>query len=229
MSTAVKNRTVVQANRMTDARVSDITELYIGGLRAWRFEIAGTYNKVGVSYNQTLIESAEEVVGVETWTTATNYREVREPLLKIVDSLTGLPPPYDHVKEAEAKKNAVEAETRKSGAAEEAKRPAPEEEARRIAAEEVGKQNKDGVSSNDVIRLPSEKTAAVQSQPVDFDAEAQKAARILGCQPMQAKVTGTEGGDIQYRVVCDGSKTLNLSCDPTGLCLKKKAVAGSKQ
>jgi hypothetical protein len=222
MPTAVKGRTVVQANRMTDAQVSDISELNIGGLRAWRFEITGTYNKVGVYYNQTLIESAEEVVGVETWTTTTNYREVREPLLKIVDSLTGLPPPYDQVKEAGAKKKAVEAETMKSGAAEEARRPAPEEEARRIAAEGVGKQIKNGVPSNDVIRLPFEGTAAVQSHPVDFDVEASRAAKILGCQTTQVKVTGAEGGNIRYRVVCDGAKTLNLSCDPTGLCLQKK-------
>ncbi len=111
MPTAVKSRTLFQANRMSDAQVSDIAKLNIGGLHAWRFEITGTYNKIGMSYNQTLIESADEIVSVETWTTTTNYKEVRESLLKIVDSLTGLPPPVDLTK-ATAKEKAVEAETR---------------------------------------------------------------------------------------------------------------------
>jgi hypothetical protein len=159
-------------------------------------------------------------------------------LLKIADSLTGLPPPIRLLREEEAKKKAAEEEASKLAAEKEARRLAAEEEAKRIAAEEQAKRivaeeeatrTKTEVSTKIGTRLPPAKLAAATSKPVDFNVEAGKAARILGCQPSELKVTGVEGGNIQYMVACDDSKTLNLSCDPSGLCLQKKPETRSKR
>jgi hypothetical protein len=76
--------------------------------------------------------------------------------------------------------------------------------------------------------MPMQNAIATASR-VDFNAEANKAARILGCQPGEIKVEGIEGSNILYFVACADSKMLNLSCDPTGLCLQKKAEERAKR
>lgn len=117
--------------------------------------------------------------------------------------------------EEERKRITVEEEAKRLAAEDQAKKVAAEEQAKRIAAEENAKK-KPGAQS------PPRKIATNTSQQVDFDAEATKAARILGCLPSEVKVIGADGGNIQYRVTCDGSKALLLSCDSSGLCLPKK-------
>lgn len=159
--------------------------------------------------------------------------------------------PNDGPKIAEAKKKVVE-EAKKLAAAEDerrmavaeearkladdakrlaevedAKRIAAEDEAKRIAAEEDARHSKGGAPKKVGARLPSRKLAATASQQVDYDLEANKAARILGCQPLEVKVVGADGGNIQYRVACDGSRSLLLSCDPSGLCLQNKSAASA--
>jgi hypothetical protein len=133
--------------------------------------------------------------------------------------------------EEERKRIAAEEEQKRIAAEAESRRIAAEEEQKRVAAEEEAKRTKTGGAkkskASDIGRQPSVKSSA--STQVDFDAEANKTARILGCQPAQVKVTGAEGGNIQYKVACADSKMLNLSCDPSGLCLQKKSVASSKQ
>lgn len=160
--------------------------------------------------------------------------------------------PNDGPKVAAAKKKAAEEEARTVAAAEEVKRLAAEEDARklavaeeeakrvaadeqakRIAAEEDAKRVKTGgpkkLKAADVTRPSAVRPTAVASAQVDFNIEANKAARILGCQPSEARVTGVDGGNIQYSVACADSKTLNLSCDPSGLCLQKKYETSSKR
>jgi hypothetical protein len=126
---------------------------------------------------------------------------------------------------------AAEDEQKRLAAEAESRRIATEEEQLRIAAEEEAMRARTGGAKkskvSDISRQPSVKSST--STQVDFDAEANKTARILGCQPAQVKVTGAEGGNIQYKVACADSKMLNLSCDPSGLCLQKKSVASSKQ
>lgn len=63
--------------------------------------------------------------------------------------------------------------------------------------------------------------AGVQPPTIDFNAEARKSARILGCTASELKVTGVEQMNVVYFVTCNGGASLSLSCDPTGLCLKK--------
>lgn len=133
--------------------------------------------------------------------------------------------------EEERKRIAAEDEQKRLAAEAESRRIATEEEQLRIAAEEEAMRARTGGAKkskvSDISRQPSVKSST--STQVDFDAEANKTARILGCQPAQVKVTGAEGGNIQYKVACADSKMLNLSCDPSGLCLQKKSVASSKQ
>jgi hypothetical protein len=230
MLTFANTKRASQAGRLQDAQQSAVTQLVINGLPAWRFDVTGKVKSGQTfTYLHTIFESDQEIVTVLVWASPSGFALHKESLLKIVDSLTGLPPPVDLVKEAEAKKRAAEEETRKLAAFEDAKRLAAEEDAKRVAAEEAQKQTKGGTSKKTAAQLPSDKVAAGQPQQVDFDVEASKAARILGCQPLEVKVTGAEGGNIQYRVACDGSKSLLLSCDPSGLCLQKKSVASSKR
>lgn len=131
----------------------------------------------------------------------------------------------------EAKRVAAEEETKRKAAEAESQRVAAEQEQLRIAAEEEAKRTKTGEAKkskvSDISRQPSVKSSV--STQVDFDAEANKAARILGCQPAQVKVTGAEGSNIQYKVDCADSRMLNLSCDRSGLCLQKRPAASSKQ
>lgn len=218
-----------QASRLQDAQQSAITQLEINGLPAWRYEVTGKNKKSGhaFTYLHTIFEGDQEIVIVNVWSTQLGFVQQKESLLKIVDSLTGLSPPIDFVKKEEAKKKAIEEEAKKLAAEEDAKRIAAEEQAKRIATEEEAKQAKASASKKTVSRLPSAKQT-VGFQQVDFNFEANKAARILGCQPAEMKVTGVEGGNILYLVACDDSKLLNLSCEPSGLCLQKKPGARSK-
>jgi hypothetical protein len=68
------------------------------------------------------------------------------------------------------------------------------------------------------------KMAGVQpptARSVDFNAEARKSALILGCSASDPKVIGVEGKNIMYFVTCAGGSSMTLTCDPSGLCLKK--------
>lgn len=219
------SRKAGQASRLQDAQQSETTKLMINGLPAWRFEVTGQYKNTSLTYSITIIEGDQEIVSVSVWSSAAGFPQQKEALLRIVDSLNGLPPPVGLVKEAEAKKKATEEEATNLAAEEEAKRLAAideskwiaaEEQAKRLATEEEAKRIKADASKKNDIRVPSKSTASNQ---VNFNAEANKAARILGCQPTELKVTGIDGVNIQYAIPCNDGKTLILACDQSGLCL----------
>lgn len=146
----------------------------------------------------------------------------------------------------EAKRIAAAEEVKRIAAAEEARRIAAEEEAKRIAAAEEAKrqeelklqedakrqaearQQEETRQQQEARRKPSKagniKVASVRpptAGAIDFNAEARKSARILGCLTSEPKVTGVDGKNIIFSVACDGGGSMNLSCDPSGLCLKK--------
>ena len=235
MTNYVSNLRPLQVKALDDAQQSEIEQLTINGMRAWRYETTGkTKNLFGTryTYQMTVLEGAKEVLTINAWTTAGNYDEKKAELKQLALNVSGMeapPPPVDLAKEAEAKRKAAEEEAGKLAAAEEAIRIAAEDDAKRIAADEAQEQTKGGASKKAGPQTASPKLAASSSHQLDFNIEANKAARILGCQPSEVKVTGAEGGNIQYRVACDGNKSLLLSCDPSGLCLQKKSVASSKR
>jgi len=153
--------------------------------------------------------------------------------------------PNDGPKKAEAKRKADEVEAMRLAEIEQARKVAAEEERKRIAAEEEQKRvaaelEQQRIAAEEEERRREEaervaatktkggvKTKAVQRQTlvsaqtgsVDFNAEATKAARILGCQSPELKVMGTDAGNILYLAKCADTKILNLRCDKTGLCL----------
>jgi hypothetical protein len=162
--------------------------------------------------------------------------------------------PNDGPKIAEAKRKAAEAESGRLAAIEEARRVAVEEERKRIAAEEEQKRLSAEEESRRIASEEEQKRVAAEEEAkrtkgrgakkekasdmarqtplksptlaqIDYEVEANKAAKILGCQPTQVKVTGAEGGNIQYTVACIGSKALKLSCDASGLCLQYRPTA----
>lgn len=60
-----------------------------------------------------------------------------------------------------------------------------------------------------------------QAQSTDYTSEAKKSARILGCPTDDLRVVGTDGQNILFSASCGTQPTLQLTCDPTGLCLKR--------
>lgn len=72
---------------------------------------------------------------------------------------------------------------------------------------------------------PPPDTPAIQTLPpsknVDFTAEARKAARILSCATEDVRVIGIDGQNILFSADCEAGQTLVLTCDRSGLCLRK--------
>ena len=64
-------------------------------------------------------------------------------------------------------------------------------------------------------------TSNAKKDEIDFSAEAKKSARILGCITKDVRVTGADGTNVLFKAICNDGSTLALTCDPTGLCLKK--------
>ena len=242
MSTYVNTKRTVQGGNLQEPSPSEISRALINGVPAWRFSVSGKL-KTGLqlTYLQTIYESEKEVVAMNMWTTQGNFEKHRDYLVKIADSLTGLPPPFDPVKDAEEKRKAKNEETKKLAADleairildEETKRLGAEVEAKRIAEEEQAKRISAEADAIRVRAMATKNTASgsipvksiVASGPqIDFNVEAIKTSRILGCQPSEVKVVGAEKENILYAVVCSDSKALRLSCDPSGLCLQRKNV-----
>lgn len=151
--------------------------------------------------------------------------------------------------EEEAKQIAAEEEAKRLAAAEEAKRIAAAEEAKRLAAEEEAKRLADAEEAKRQDELKRQEKAGQQAEArqqeeasrrtskggsdrlarvrssavgtIDFNAEARKSARILGCVTSDPKVVGVENKNILFLAPCSGGYSITLSCDPEGLCLKK--------
>ena len=61
----------------------------------------------------------------------------------------------------------------------------------------------------------------VSTGGVDYMAEARKSARILGCVTQDVRVVGVEGQNILFAASCEMGQSLGLTCDQSGLCLKR--------
>jgi hypothetical protein len=194
MATYVASLRTKQGAKWQEVTQSEISTTIINDLPAWRFSQSGKMNSVRVKFFYTVYEGDKEVVVLSLWTQEQNYERQSDLFLRIADSLTGLRPSIVAIKDAEAKKLAANLEAAR----------ASQEDTKRLLAESEAR-----------------KTAQSKTQ-IDFNAEALKSSRILGCSALEAKVVGIEKENILYSIACSDSRALQLSCDPAGLCLQKK-------
>lgn len=147
--------------------------------------------------------------------TSTRCSESATPIRALLVPVTASPPAASTLSAPSARENIAEKNTDA-----EAKSKLKDDETKRLAELEVIR-----TRENETKRLNAQgeenKTVALTPK-VDFNAEALKASRILGCSASEAKVVGVETVNILYAIACSDSKQLQLSCDPSGLCLQKK-------
>jgi hypothetical protein len=110
----------------------------------------------------------------------------------------------------------------KQKAGEAAQRAQEELVSARKAAETAERTRQESVTKT-TLQAPVESAQVIApiAVQVDFPAEATKASRILGCAPQDLKMLGAEDNNILYDVTCSAGASMRLSCDRTGLCLKK--------
>ena len=106
-----------------------------------------------------------------------------------------------------------------------------QEEARR---QEEANRQEEAKRQEEIKRQEAAKPIVVEEKPssslalqsttstiIDFNSEARKSARILGCITSDLKVVGAEEKNVLFLASCESGTSLTLSCDPAGLCLKK--------
>ena len=102
MQTYVANLRVNQTKSLDDTQQSEIEQLTINGMKAWRFETKGKVkNLFGTRYTylMTVIEGEKEAVAVNAWTYTNNYEyKGKEELKQLALNVTGInagPSPAD--------------------------------------------------------------------------------------------------------------------------------------
>ena len=135
------------------------------------------------------------------------------PIRALLVPVTAPPPTPSTASTTSSQENTAEANRDA-----EAKSKLKDDEKKRIAADIEAAR----VLEEETKRSTEAKRIATLPPPVDFNAEALKASRILGCSASEAKVVGAEKENILYSITCRDSAPLQLSCDPSGLCLQKK-------
>ncbi|OGA44916.1 MAG: hypothetical protein A3F74_25705 [Betaproteobacteria bacterium RIFCSPLOWO2_12_FULL_62_58] len=93
-----------------------------------------------------------------------------------------------------------------------------EETQKRLRAEEEARQARAAIKAS-----PPPEPIQVSSPPknIDYTAEARKSARILGCATEDVRVIGIEVQNILFSAKCETGQSLVLTCDQSGLCLRK--------
>src|SRR5262249_23282274 len=91
------------------------------------------------------------------------------------------------------------------------------EDAQRARAEEEAKR-----AELTKVVAKAEPSAPQQTTSIDFTAEAKKSAKILGCNSDDVRVVGIDGQNILFAATCPNGQNIALTCDPTGLCLRKQ-------
>lgn len=122
-------------------------------------------------------------------------------------------------RQEEAQRRAAEEIARKQQEAREAEQ-ARQEEARQKAAEE-DRLKRDNPLAQQRQDQGSNGPQVTPVMRVDYALEAAKASRILGCTPSRLMVLGADAGNVLYEATCAAGGMLQLTCDPTGLCLRK--------
>jgi hypothetical protein len=74
-----------QVDRLQDATFTEIGRIEVGGHRAARYSVTGTYKNLKITYVTTFIEGRDQIVVVNAWTGATNAQQQ----MGVLDSLAG--------------------------------------------------------------------------------------------------------------------------------------------
>ena len=89
----VKNRESSQAAKLTGTQASEIEQLNINGMPAYRFVVSGTTQTgKNMTYHATLIDSGSEIVYLNSWIYTVNYPDHRTELGKLAYDVIGLGP-----------------------------------------------------------------------------------------------------------------------------------------
>ena len=204
ITTFVETRRTTQEANLREPKSSEISRLLTNGLNAWQFSTSGKLtNGMRLTYLQTIYDGETEVVILNIWTLEGSFERQKDNFIKIAESLTGLRQRAHTAKDADATSRSKDDESKKFATGSETTK-AMGAETKRVNAESDTKS-----------------TPALAPQ-IDFNAEAIKASRILGCTALEAKVIGIDKENILYSIACSDSRALQLSCDPAGLCLQKK-------
>ena len=93
-----------------------------------------------------------------------------------------------------------------------------EETQKRLRSEEKATRDSAAIKA-----VPPREAIQVSSPPknIDYTAEARKSARILGCVTEDVRVIGIEVQNILFSAKCETGQVLVLTCDQSGLCLRK--------
>jgi hypothetical protein len=97
MKTFVASKENGQLSRLDSSGGSDIRELNISGIPAWRYEVSGnlkTGSKMAVTYMNTIFEGADEVVSVLAWTAAAGFESRRAELERLSSGVKGIQPAH---------------------------------------------------------------------------------------------------------------------------------------
>lgn len=89
-----------QASRLDEPQESEIEQISINGVRAWRFEVAGkTKGTFGnkFTYLTTVLEGDKEVVVANAWTPTILFEKQKEALKQLAKNITGIDAPASPV------------------------------------------------------------------------------------------------------------------------------------
>ena len=85
---------LAQMHSLGDAKESDIEELQVNGMQAWRFEVTGKdWTGWSITYLTTYIDVGTEVLGVRTFSPAVGFREQRAALSNLAYGIRTPPAP----------------------------------------------------------------------------------------------------------------------------------------
>jgi hypothetical protein len=79
-----------QVDRLQDATFTEIGRIDVGGHRAARYSVTGTYKNLKITYVTTFIEGRDQIVIVNAWAGATNAQQQMPLLESIASTVSGI-------------------------------------------------------------------------------------------------------------------------------------------
>lgn len=95
MAVATNSRSAL-ANTVAESQQSEIEQITVNGMRAWRYEVTGkTRGLFGSKYTYltTIMEGDQEIVTVRAWTPADTFEKQKESLKQLAGNISGIEPP----------------------------------------------------------------------------------------------------------------------------------------